>query len=139
MATIVLDDLVEEPDESERQAQIEYPRKMHLTYQSAAVNYETAQATSERGSPDVRVTGEASLQVPVVLTPARAAEMTAMLHKVSWTEADGEVKFAVPDSWLRLVPSDCVALQLRGTSRRLRIDGIEMSGGIMQLTTHVDR
>ena len=139
VATIVLDDLVEEPDESERQAQIEYPRKMHLTYQSAAVNYETAQATSERGSPDVRVTGEASLQVPVVLTPARAAEMTAMLHKVSWTEADGEVKFAVPDSWLRLVPSDCVALQLRGTSRRLRIDGIEMAGGIMQLTTHVDR
>ena len=37
------------------------------------------------------------------------------------------------------MPSDCVALQLRGTSRRLRIDGIEMSGGIMQLTTHVDR
>lgn len=139
VATITLDDLVEEPDESERQAQIEYPRKYHLTYQSAAVNYEAAQATSDSSSPDVRVTGESALQVPVVLTPARAAEIVAILHKVSRTEADGEVKFSLPDSWLRLVPSDCVALNLRGTSRRLRIDGIEMAGGIMQLTTHVDR
>lgn len=139
VATITLDDLVEEPDDSERQAQIEYPRKLHLTYQSAKVNYEAAQATSERGSPDVRVTGESAMQVPVVLTPELAAMKAAMLHKVSWAEADGEVKFSVPDSWLRLVPSDCVALNLRGTSRRLRIDSIEMSGGIMQITTHVDR
>lgn len=139
VATITLDDLVEEPDDSQRQDQIEYPRKLHLTYQSAKVNYETAQATSERASPDVRVTGESAMQVPVVLTPARASEIAVILHKVSRTEAEGEVKFSLPDSWLRLVPSDCIALSLRGTSRRVRIDGIEMAGGIMQLTTNVDR
>lgn len=139
VATITLDDLVEEPDESERQAQIEYPRKYHLTYQSAAVNYEAAQATSDSSSPDVRVTGESALQVPVVLTPARAAEIAAILHKVSRTKAEGEIKFSLPDSWLRLVTSDCVALNLRGTSRRVQIDSIEMAAGIMHLTTSVDR
>lgn len=139
VAEITMSDMVEEPDDSERQAQIEYPRKLHLTFQSAAVNYQTAQATSERLSPDVRVTGESAMQVAVVMTPELAAQKAAMLHKVSWSEAEGEVKFSLPDSWLRLVPGDCVVLKPRDTARRIRIDGIEMSAGVMQITGHVDR
>lgn len=139
VAEITIEDMVEEPDDSERQAQIEYPRKLHLTFQSAAVNYQTAQATSERVSPDVRVTGESAMQVAVVMTPELAAQKAAMLHKVSWSEAEGEVKFSLPDSWLRLVPGDCVVLKPRDTARRVRIDGIEMSAGVMQITGHVDR
>ena len=139
VATIGFDDLVNEPDNSERQAQIEYPRKLHLTYQSAAVNYDAAQATSERVSPDVQVVSESSMQVPVVLAPALAAQMAAKLHKVAWAEATGEVKFGVPESWIRLVPSDCVVLNLRGTSRRLRIDSIEHSSGQLNITARVDR
>ncbi|MPS98615.1 MAG: hypothetical protein E2581_08955 [Pseudomonas sp.] len=139
VAEITMSDMVEEPDDSERQAQIEYPRKLHLTFQSAAVNYQTAQATSERLSPDVRVTGESAMQVAVVMTPELAAQKAAMLHKVSWSEAEGEVKFSLPDSWLRLVPGDCVVLKPRDTARRVRIDGIEMSAGVMQITAHVDR
>lgn len=139
VATITHDDLVDEPDDSERQAQIEYPRKLHLSYQSAAVNYETAQATSERNSPDVVVTGESSMQVPVVLAPAAAALIAAKLHKVAWAEAAGEVKFSLPESWLSLVPSDCITLELRGASRRLRIDSLEHTEGVLKVTARADR
>lgn len=139
VATITFDDLAEEPDDSERQAQIEYPRKLHLTYQSAVVNWESAQATSERVSPDVRVVGESAMQVPAVLSPEDAAHIAAKLHKVAWAEAGGEIKFSLPESFIRLVPSDCIVLNLRGTSRRLRIDNIEHSSGVLSITAHVDR
>ena len=139
VATITFDDLAEEPDDSERQAQIEYPRKLHLTYQSEVVNWESAQATSERVSPDVRVVGESAMQVPAVLSPEDAAHISAKLHKVAWAEAGGEIKFSLPESFIRLVPSDCIVLNLRGTSRRLRIDNIEHSSGVLGITAHVDR
>lgn len=139
VATINRDGLVDEPDESQRQAQIEYPKKLHLTFQSPEVNYSTAQSTSERSSPDIRVVGEASMQVPVAMSPSVAAKIASKLHKVSWTEAEGEVTFSIPDSYIRLVPSDCIALEVRGSSRRLRIDGIEHADGVLNLTTHVDR
>ncbi len=79
------------------------------------------------------------MQVAVVMTPELAAQKAAMLHKFSWSEAEGEVKFSLPDSWLRLVPGDCVVLKPRDTARRIRIDGIEMAAGVMQVTGHVDR
>lgn len=139
VAFIDFDDLIDEPDSNERQDAIEYPRKLHLAYQSAVVNYDAAQATSERNSPDVKVTSESSLAVPVVLSPEAAGHMAAKLHKVAWTEAVGEIKFSIPDSWLRLVPSDCITLSLRGTSRRLRIDGLESAAGALNITAHVDR
>lgn len=137
--TITQDHLVDEPDESRREDQIEYPRKFHLTYQSAAVNYESAQSTSDRSSPDVRVTGEAAMQVPVVLTPELAATKAAILHKTSWAEAAGDVKFSVPDSFIRIVPTDCILLNIRNSSRRLRIENVENAAGVIQITGRVDR
>lgn len=139
VATLAFADLVEEPDDTTRQAAIEYPRKLHLSYTSPEVNFEAAQASSSRSSPDVRVTGERSVQVPVVLTAEAATRMAAMMHKISYAEAEGQVEFSVPDSFLRLVPSDCIALSLRGTSRRLRIDNIEHAEGVLKLTANVDR
>lgn len=138
-ASLTLDDLVEAPDESTRSDPITYPRKLHLKYQSEAVQWEVTQVTSERVTPDVRVVGEESTEVPVVLTAEQAQTIVAKLHKVSWADADGEVKFSVPSRWLRLVVGDCIGLTLRGKTRRLRIVQIDDADGVRDLTCRIDR
>jgi hypothetical protein len=139
VSTLTFDDLIDEPEEATREQAIEYPRKVHVDYQSPAVDYAPAKATSSRSSVDARVLGEMNVQVPVVLTPDEAAQRATVLHKVSWADADGEVVFYVPDEYLYLVPGDCIILSLRGTLRRLRISSMEYSPGQIKLTCRGDR
>lgn len=139
VATITFDDLIDEPEEATREQAIEYPKKLHLDYQSPDVDYAPAKATSSRSSIDARVIGELNVQVPVVLTPTEAFQRANVLHKVSWADADGEVVFYLPDEYLYLVPGDCIALYLRESIRRLRIDKIEYFPGSLKLTCRGDR
>ena len=139
VASLTFDDLIDEPEEATREQAIEYPKKLHLDYQSPDVDYAPAKATSSRSSIDARVIGEIGIQVPVVLNPTEAFQRANVLHKVSWADADGEVIIYVPDEYLYLVPGDCVAIYLRGTVRRLRIDGMEYYPGRIKLTCRGDR
>jgi hypothetical protein len=133
------DDLVDEPEEATREQAIEYPAKLHLDYQNPGVDYAPAKATSSRSSIDARVLGEANVQIPVVLTPNEAAQRAMVLHKVSWSDTDGEVIFTVPDNNIDLVPGHCIGLSLRDTIRRLRIDKLEYASGQIRLTCRNDR
>lgn len=139
VGTYTFDDLIDEPEDATREQAIEYPKKLHLDYQSPDVEYAPAKATSSRSSIDARVIGEIGIQVPVVLTPTEAFQRANVLHKVSWADADGEVVFSVPDENIALVPGDCISLYLRGILRRLRIDALEYVGGRIKLTCRGDR
>lgn len=131
--------LIDEPEEATREQAIEYPKKLHLDYQSPDVDYAPAKATSSRSSIDARVIGEMNVQVPVVLTPTEAFQRANVLHKVSWADADGEVVFFVPDDQIDKVPGDCISLSLRGEVRRLRITKMEYFPGQIKLTCRGDR
>lgn len=133
------DSLIDEPEEATREQAIEYPKKLHLDYQSPDVDYAPAKATSSRSSIDARVIGEMNVQVPVVLTPTEAFQRANVLHKVSWADADGEVVFFVPDDQIDKVPGDCISLSLRGEIRRLRITKMEYFPGQIKLTCRGDR
>lgn len=139
VGTYTFDDLIDEPEDSTREQAIEYPKKLHVDYQSPDVDYAPAKATSSRSSIDARVIGEIGIQVPVVLTPTEAFQRANVLHKVSWSDADGEVIFSVPDENIHLVPGDCISLYLRGILRRLRIDAMEYASGRIKLTCRGDR
>lgn len=139
VATLTIDDLVEEPDLSKREQAVEFAKKMHLFYQHAASGYAAVKATSLRSSPDARVVGETSLQVPVVLNEDQAAQTVSKLHKVSWAEAEGEVTFTLPESFIRLIPSNNVGLVLRGQAKRLRIEKREHESGLLKYTLRHDR
>lgn len=139
VTTLTIGDLVEEPDMSKRQQAGEYPRKLHLFYQHAASGYPRVKATNTRSSPDIRVTGELSVDVPVVLNEDQAAQTAAKVHKVTWAEADGEIALAVPESFLAYIPSDCVGLSLRGQVNRLRIDSAEHADGVIKWKLRHDR
>lgn len=133
------DSLIDEPEEATREQAIEYPKKLHLDYQSPDVDYAPAKATSSRSSIDARVIGEMNVQIPVVLTPTEAFQRANVLHKVSWADADGEVTFFVPDDQIDKVPGDCISLSLRGEIRRLRITKMEYFPGQIKLTCRGDR
>jgi hypothetical protein len=137
--SFTFNDLIDDPEEATREQAIEYPKKLHLDYQNADVEYAPAKATSSRSSIDSRVIGEMNVQVPVVLTPTEAFQRANVLHKVSWADADGEVVFSVPDQYLGLVPGDCISLYLRESIRRLRIAKMEYAAGQIKLTCRGDR
>jgi hypothetical protein len=139
VATITEDDLVDAPESAKRGQALEFPRKLHLDYQNAEIGYAPAKATSARSSSDVRVVGEVSIEAPVVLTSDEAAQASDKLLKTTWTEAEGEVQFSVGEEFLRLTPTDIITLNVRGTSRRLRITKIERQSGVLSITATADR
>lgn len=138
--TLTIKDIVDEPEESMRENQIEYPRVLHMSYQNPLIGYAPAKATSTRESPDVRVVGEASAQVPVVYSNvSEAAQVANKLHKIAWAEAGGPVTFSVTDEHLDLVNADCIGLSLRGQVKRLRIVTTVDDPGVRKLTCRIDR
>lgn len=139
VATITEDDIVEAEESSKREQAIEYPKKLHLSYQNAVGGYAVAKATSSRSSPDVRVVGEVSTSVPVVLSPDQAAQAGSIMHKIAWAEAEGERKLSVPLSWIRFIASDCFGVALRGRVTRERVDELNVSDGVIEYTMRRDR
>lgn len=139
VATITEDDLVDLPESSEREAPLEFPRRVLLTALNPSANYETATAQSQRYSPDVRVKGESSVTVPVVLTEEEQARHVSIIHKVLWAEAEREVTFALPYKWIWLTAGDCLILTMRGQSRRVRIEEISDADFVRTIKAKVDR
>jgi len=139
VATIDESEMLDEPEESTRNQEIEFPKKLHLSYQNADISYAATQANAERNSPDLRVNGELSVEVPVVLDADQAAVIANTMIKVSWIDAMGEVRFKLPDNYAYLVPTDCVLLTYRGRSVRVRIDKVETLDGYLSITSRFDR
>lgn len=140
VATLSTDDLIEEPESARRNNAIEYPRKLHLFYQSSTNAYATTKATSARYSADVSVIGEASVSTPVTFDDLiKPAEIAAKLHKVLWAEAEGEIEWHVTDEWLSLVPSDPVTLNHLGMTTRARVVQVQFEPGQLRLKMKVDR
>lgn len=137
--TLTIDDLVEVPDLSKREQASEVPKKFHLSYPNATAGYTALKADSEIRTADFDSTEESTAQTSVVMTSDMAAQTASKMHKVIAADAQGEVKLTVPSQFLRLVPSDCIGLSLRGQLRRLRIDACDMAEGKMELTLRADR
>ena len=133
-------DLIDYPDRSTREDPQERPKVLHLHYENPDVGYVPAKATSRRDSTDVLVVGEVSLSVPVAFAdvdePARVADK---LLRVAWAEVGGEEEFIAHDGLLQFVPTDCIVVQLRGQSRRLRIVQDQIEAGCMRWRMRVDR
>lgn len=138
--TLTEDDLIDEPDEAQRNNAIEYPKKVHFLGQRADLAYASSKSTSARYSDDARVVGEITIGSPETYDePTAPAEVAVKLHKVLWTEAEGEREWMVPDNYLGLVPTDNVGLSYRGELVRCRILNIEDTPGQRKLRMIRDR
>jgi hypothetical protein len=140
VSTITIDDLVDEPDEAIRQDSLERPAKLHLHFQNPTIGYAAAKATSARSSPDVLVTGEVSVQVPITFADVDEAwKISNKLHKVAWVEVAGTQELMLSDKDLDLVPTDCIGLSLRGIVTRYRMVSQEYVDGTIKCEFLADR
>lgn len=138
--TLTEDDLIDEPDEAQRNNAIEYPKKVHFLGQRADLAYASSKSTSARYSDDAKVVGEITIGSPETYDDGtEPAEVAVKLHKVLWTEAEGEREWMIPDNYLGLVPTDNVGLSYRGELVRCRILNIEDTPGQRKLRMIRDR
>lgn len=138
--TLTIDDLLDLPEKTVREDSLERPRVLHLHYENPTVGYVPAKATDRRDSLDVKVVGERSVQIPVVMDDVdEPARIVRKLMKVLWTEVAGEQEFVVSDNHLDLVPGDAVGVSLRNITRRMRIAQQQIGSGEMRLSLIADR
>lgn len=138
--TLTINDLIDEPETWQRNNAIEYPAKVHFFGQIADLAYASVKATSARYSADVKVVGEAGVASPETFNDAsRPYEIAAILHKIMWTEAGGEITWRVTDEHLDLVATDNVGLAWSGELWRARIVQIETDPGELKLKMRLDR
>lgn len=140
VATLDINDLIEAPEKTVRASAMERARTFHLHYESPKVGYAPAKASVTRNTPDVKVVGEISFQVPVSYNDIDIPRQLAnKLHKISWVEVAGEEEFTVGDNWLELIPSDNVGVFLREQLRRMRITQDQTQPGIQPYKMIADR
>lgn len=138
--TLTADDLVDEPEETVREDPMERPRVLHLAFESPITGYTAAKASIQRLSPDVKLVNEVSTYVPVTFKDVDEAWRRADVQmRVAWTEVNGERTFSIADAHLDLIPTDVVAISLRGQVHRLRVQEVEYADGVMKLEAIADR
>lgn len=138
--TLTIDDFVSVPDKTVRQDAYERPRVLHVHYQSPTVGYAPAKASPQRFSPDVKVVGEQSVQVPVVFRDQDEVWQRAdRMLKIIWTGIAGEEEFSLPMSKLYLVPTDAVGISLRGQVRRMVFEQQSYAAGVIECKLVADR
>lgn len=140
VTTLSVDQIIDAPERSVREDPLERPKKLHLHYENPTIGYAPAKATIIRSSPDIKVVGERSVQVPVAFNNVdEPAQIADRLMRVAWVEVGGEEEFTIPDNLLGLVPSDCVGVSLRGQTRRMRIVSQEIAPGRIRMRMIPDR
>jgi len=140
--TVVLADLIEEPDENSLRGQdTEYPRQLMVKYLNPGQNYAAPAAVVSRKTPDIRVRGEVKVDLPINMGETQALQTADRMLKVMWEDLNGEVKFSLPlGPWAWLTPSDCLGLQTRsGELFRIRVEKVEDAGRQLMVTARRDR
>lgn len=141
VATISESEMVEDDEDVEQQRRadaISIPRVLNLNYFDIAGGLNTDKQTSERPG-DRRSQGDMSLQTSVLLSADEAAQVVAKNHKILIEDQRGELRFSLPDSWLKLVVADPIVVQWQGRSERCRITQIDTYDGYQTYTCRRDR
>lgn len=120
--TLTEDDIVDGPEDWEREDSYERPRVLHVAYQNPIVDYGAPNITIKRTSPDVLVVGEKSLSVPNVFSDVdEITRRSDIMMTVVYAEIAGDYEITVPLRWLELVPTDNIGFSIRSRVRRLRM------------------
>lgn len=141
VATITEDDMLDDDEDIEQQKRsdsISIPRILNLNYYDIDGGLNTDKQTSERPG-DRRSLGDMSLQTAVLLMADEAAQAVVKNHKVLIEDQKGELRFSLPDNWLKLIAAAPIVVQWQGRSERVRITQIETQDGYQSYTCLRDR
>lgn len=121
-ATLTDADIVDGPEDWEREDSYERPRVLHIAYQNPIADYGAPVIPIKRTSHDVKVVGERSVSIPFVTSDQdEVARRGDVALTVIYTEIAGTVEVILPISLLPLVPTNVIGYSIRGRVRRLRM------------------
>ena len=119
----------------------ELPRETKLTYISLSRDYESDIQSASRLITESEQVNEINL--PVVLSDAKAAQVAEIAQTVSWIERNTYPEFSLPYKYSYLEPSDVITVNLRGVTHKIRITqtdlgnpGILKCSGVAEKTSH---
>lgn len=141
VATITEADMLDDEsdiEQAKRSDAISIPRVLNINYHDVAGGIATDKQSSER-SGDRRSVGEANIQSAVLMIADEAAQAAAINHKIMIEDHRGELKYCLPDSFIRLVPTDNVIVQWQGRSVRARIARCDVNDGYQEYLCLRDR
>lgn len=133
VTTLTEDDIIEGPEDWEREDSYERPRVLHLSYPNPIADYGAPNIVIKRTSPDVLVVGERSVSVPVVFSDATEITQRAdIMMTVIYTEIAGTYEIVLPDRLIELAPTNSIGFSIRGKIRRLRMTGWRYGEGVIR-------
>jgi len=132
--TITEDDLAERDGDAvewERVQEPELLRKQTVAYLSPRAGFTRMTQHAERRSATVQAIGEATVELPVVMSDDDAAQVAEKRIKVAWTEPE-KCKFSLPYKFSELTPCDVIWLpdQL-GQYRNVRVMSVQEDSGVL--------
>lgn len=140
--TITEDEFVDEARDVEQTKKgdaIQIPRVLNLGYYDFdSGGLSPSKQTSERVG-DSRVVGEVSIQTAAVITADAAAEAVIVAHRVLAENQRGEIRFSLPDKYLRLTPAQCINVTMNGSTVRVRIVSVSVFDGYQEYVCLRDR
>lgn len=138
--TLTEDEIIEGPEDWEREDSYERPRVLHVSYPNPVADYGAPNIAIKRTSPDVLVTGEMSVSVPYLFSDATEITRRAdIMMTVVYTEIAGTYEISLPDSLIELVPTSVIGFSIRGKVRRLRMTDWRYAEGVMRTKWMADR
>lgn len=125
--TITDDDIVDndQDDDGTRAQQVEFPRKVTLTFSDPDANYEPASQVAERTTENIKAVGETQISTNVVLNRTEGAQAVEKLLKRLWEESLGRITRELPEEFSQYTPSDPVSYM----GKRWRIEKAERADG----------
>lgn len=141
--TIGADDLAERDGDAitlERVQEAELLRRVTVGYIDPATDYGVTTQKWERRAGTVEAKGEASMEVPVVLSSQAAAQVAEKKGKVAWSETE-KALFSLPAlRWAKLTPTDVGVITLQdGETMRVRVMSREEDSGALLMEASRDR
>ena len=117
--------------ETERQQEVELPRRLRVHYAQTAQNYEPGEQGASRlaaGNVEVR-----DLEVAVAMSDTKGAQIAEVVLYDLWF-ARNRHRAIVDHSWLELEPSDAGTMPIDGRQERVRITNVDHSlPGLLRL------
>jgi hypothetical protein len=108
--------------ESDRQQEVELPRRLRVHYAQTAQNYEPGEQSASRlaaGNVEVR-----DMEVAVAMSDTKGARIADVVLYDLWVSRN-RIRAIVDQSWLHLEPADAGTIPLDGRQERARITNID--------------
>jgi hypothetical protein len=121
-----------------RAQDIELPKSMTLSYFDPVADYAVTTQVARRSAVTVSATGDDSVQIPVVMPAAEAAQAADILLKDQWAALSGTLEQTVSDRYSYLTSTDTIHVDSDGALFRVRLGEITVQDGTFAYSSTQD-